>query len=69
MKFIKILIFSYTGRFSNYYNDYIKNRFLRNYELMAETAGFVSLFFRLRTIYKKSIKIPDTVTGVLLVNF
>jgi len=38
-------IFIYTVYFSNYYNNYLKNRFLRSYEPMAETAGHVSSFF------------------------
>jgi len=49
MKFIKILIFSFIRtlvvRFSNYYNNYLKNRFLRNYGPIAETVGYVSFFF------------------------
>ena len=40
IKFIKILIFSYTVRFSNYYNNYLKNRFLRNYEFIARHLVF-----------------------------
>jgi len=53
MKFIKILIFSFIRIFSlvcfsNYYNNYLKNRFLRNYEPMVETVGHVSFFFLLK---------------------
>jgi len=45
MKFKDTDIFIYTVRFSNYYNNYLKNQFLRNYGQIIETPGHASFFF------------------------
>ena len=53
MKFIRILIFSFIQYVLNYYNNYLKNRFLRNYGPMVEMAGYRYISFFL---LKNSLK-------------
>ena len=69
MKFIKMLIFSYIVRFSNYYNNYLKNWFLRNYGPTAETAGHVLFSFAQEKSVKNAFKILDTVIWYFIVKY